>query len=1049
MGSLESGGLPLKREASLFRSSSAGNNKATTDKQHHSFLQRPSRSRFSRFFFFKKLDYLLWICTVAVFLFFVVVFQMFLPGSVVEKSEGAPRDFDLSGGGADFASLKQIGGLDFGDDVEFKPSKLLKKFEIEAKRELRPSSMSNETQLMRFDYRKPQLAFVFGDLLVDPQQLLMVTVAAALQEIGYSIQVYALEDGPVRDIWKSMGIPVTTFKDDQKTNIFVDWLNFDGVVVSSLEAKEVLSCFVQEPFKSVPLIWSIHESALAIRLRQYESNGQVELIDEWKKAFNRATVIVFPNHVLPMVYARFDAGNYYVVPGYPAEVGGVDNSTALYDEQRRKMGYGSNDIVIAVAGSQFLYRGLWVEHALVLQALLPLISEFPLENNSSSHLKIIVLSGNSNSNYSMAIEAIAAKLSYPNGVVKHIGVSEDLSSVLNAADLVVYGSFHEEQSFPEVVMKAMSIGKPVIAPDIAVIRKYVDDRVNGYLFPKDKIKILTEILLELIPSGKLSPQAHEVASKGKVTAKNLLVSETIEGYALLLQYIVKLPSEVTPPRAVTEIPSILKEEWRWHLFQPFLNSMTEDRTLKSSRFLDKFEELWNYTHGQGSGSVAPPDDSFLYGIWVEQKNDQLLYVRKRREEEELKDRTDQPRGTWEEVYRNARRADRIRNDLHERDEGELERTGQPLSIYEPYLGEGTWSFLHSRSLYRGICLSSKGRRPMTDDIDASSRLQLLNDAYYRDTLGEYGAFFAIANRFDRVHKNAWIGFQSWRATARKESLSTLAENALLDAIQTRKYGDALYFWVRMDQDPRNHMQQDFWEFCDAINAGNCKLAFSKAMRKMYGIKEDLESLPPMPVDGDTWSVMLSWSMPSRSFLEFVMFSRMFVDALDAEMYDEHHQTGHCYLSLYKDKHCYSRILELLVNVWAYHSARQMVYINPETGAMQEQHSIKNRRGKMWVKWFSYSTLKSMDEELAEEADSDHPRRRWLWPSTGEIYWGGMFEKERKMMNQQKEKRKQLSKDKLSRMRKKRRQKTIGKFVKPPPEDEGENSNSTMLVRRLL
>ncbi|CAN0825132.1 hypothetical protein LINGRAHAP2_LOCUS314 [Linum grandiflorum] len=1048
MGSLESGGLPLKRELGLFRSPSAGGSNKPTEKQ---FLQRPSRSRLSRFFFFKKLDYLQWICTVAVFFFFVVVFQMFLPSSVVEKPKGSHSGgIDLLPGGGDFAYLKQIGGLDFGDDVEFKPSKLLEKFGIEAKRELRPSPMSNDTQLLRFDYRQPQLAFVFGDLLVDPQQLLMVTVATALQEIGYSIQVYSLDGGPVHDIWKSMGIPLTIFKDNQTTNIFVDWLSFDGVVVSSLEAKEVLSCFMQEPFKSVPLIWAIHESALAIRSRQYDSSGQIELIDDWKKVFNRATVIVFPNHVLPMMYAAFDTGNYYVVPGYPAEVGGVDNSIAVYDEQRMKMGYGSNDIVIVVAGSQFLYRGLWVEHALVLQALLPIISEFPLENSSSSHLKIIVLSGNSNSNYSMAIEAIAAKLSYPNGVVKHIGVTEDVSSILNAADLVVYGSFHEEQSFPEVVMKAMSMGKPVIAPDIAVIRKYVNDRVNGYLFPKDKIKVLTQILLELISRGELSPQAHEVASKGKVTAKNLLVSETIEGYALLLQNILKLPSEVTPPRAVTEIPLTLKEEWRWHLFKPLLNSMTENRTLKSSRFLDKFEERWNDTHGQGSGSVAAPDDSFLYGIWAEQKNDQLLYVRKRREDEELKDRTDQPRGTWEEVYRNARRADRIRNDLHERDEGELERTGQPLSIYEPYFGEGTWSFLHSRSLYRGICLSSKGRRPMSDDIDAASRLQLLNDPYYRETLGEYGAFFALANRFDRVHKNAWIGFQSWRATARKESLSTVAENALLDSIQTRKYGDALYFWVRMDTDPRNHMQQDFWAFCDAINAGNCKLAFSKAMRKMYGTNEDLESLPPMPVDGgDTWSVMYSWALPSRSFLEFVMFSRMFVDSLDAEMYDEHHRTGHCYLSLYKDKHCYSRMLELLVNVWAYHSARQMVYINPETGAMQEQHNVKNRRGKMWVKWFSYMTLKSMDEELAEEADSDHPRRRWLWPSTGEIYWGGMFEKEKKMMNQQKEKRKQLSKDKLSRMRKKRRQKAIGKFVKPPPEDEAAENSTMSDVRRLL
>ncbi|WMV11454.1 hypothetical protein MTR67_004839 [Solanum verrucosum] len=41
---------------------------------------------------------------------------------------------------------------------------------------------------------------------------------------------------------------------------------------------------------------------------------------------------------------------------------------------------------------------------------------------------------------------------------------------------------------------------------------------------------------------------------------------------------------------------------------------------------------------------------------------------------------------------------------------------------------------------------------------------------------------------------------------------------------------------------------------------------------------------------------------------------------------------------------------------------------------------------MWVKWFHFNTLKSMDEELAEEADSDRPKRRWLWPSTGEVFW---------------------------------------------------------------
>lgn len=56
------------------------------------------------------------------------------------------------------------------------------------------------------------------------------------------------------------------------------------------------------------------------------------------------------------------------------------------------------------------------------------------------------------------------------------------------------------------------------------------------------------------------------------------------------------------------------------------------------------------------------------------------------------------------------------------------------------------------------------------------------------------------------------------------NLSNNAESAILEAVQSQKHGDSFYFWVRMDQDPRNHTNKDFWSFCDAINAGNCRLA---------------------------------------------------------------------------------------------------------------------------------------------------------------------------------------------------------------------------------
>ncbi|XWS35849.1 hypothetical protein CRYUN_Cryun20dG0031600 [Craigia yunnanensis] len=154
---------------------------------------------------------------------------------------------------------------------------------------------------------------------------------------------------------------------------------------------------------------------------------------------------------------------------------------------------------------------------------------------------------------------------------------------------------------------------------------------------------------------------------------------------------------------------------------------------------------------------------------------------------------------------------------------------------------------------------------------------------------------------------------------------------------------------------------------DAINAGNCKFAFSEALKRMYGIQNDLNSLLPMPEDGGTWSVMQSWALPTKSFQEFVMFSRMFVDALDAQI------------------------------------ARRMLYVNSETGVMQEYHKLKGRRGKMWVKWFSINTLKAMDEDLAEESDSDHSKRRRLWPSTGEVVWQGVLEREKSTQPTKREK----------------------------------------------
>lgn len=144
MGSLENG-LPVKRDSSFQRLSSSRSDR-------NSFTQRP-RSRFARFILFKKIDYLQWVCTVAVFFFFVVLFQMLLPGSITEKSgDLLSQSRQIVDG--DLTFLKEMGVLDFGQDIKFEPSKILAKFQKEG------NGSYGVQKGLRFGLRKPQLAMV-------------------------------------------------------------------------------------------------------------------------------------------------------------------------------------------------------------------------------------------------------------------------------------------------------------------------------------------------------------------------------------------------------------------------------------------------------------------------------------------------------------------------------------------------------------------------------------------------------------------------------------------------------------------------------------------------------------------------------------------------------------------------------------------------------------------------------------------------------------------------------------------------------------------------
>lgn len=149
MGSIESG-LPLKRDLlHLPRSASI--------RSTNGVLGQRSRSRFARLVLFKKVNYLQLICTVAVFFFFVFLLQMFfLPGSVMEDERKSDKIRDLFGD-VDSSDLLFLKELDFGQDVNFEPLKIMDKF----RKDWHEVNVSvGSRNVVRFGHVKPKLAFV-------------------------------------------------------------------------------------------------------------------------------------------------------------------------------------------------------------------------------------------------------------------------------------------------------------------------------------------------------------------------------------------------------------------------------------------------------------------------------------------------------------------------------------------------------------------------------------------------------------------------------------------------------------------------------------------------------------------------------------------------------------------------------------------------------------------------------------------------------------------------------------------------------------------------
>lgn len=120
---------------------------------------------------------------------------------------------------------------------------------------------------------------------------------------------------------------------------------------------------------------------------------------------------------------------------------------------------------------------------------------------------ILVLGGYGDLRESLEHQAvrlgIADRIRFP-GMIGH----DDVPAFFSMADVAVFPSIHDQRGnvdgLPNVLLEAMSIGRPIVASRVAGIPQVIDDGVQGLLTPEGNVAALAAALKRVLSDSRLA-----------------------------------------------------------------------------------------------------------------------------------------------------------------------------------------------------------------------------------------------------------------------------------------------------------------------------------------------------------------------------------------------------------------------------------------------------------------------------------------------------------------------------------------------------------------
>ncbi len=180
---------------------------------------------------------------------------------------------------------------------------------------------------------------------------------------------------------------------------------------------------------------------------------------------------------------------------------------------RRELGLEHAAQVVFVVANLIPYKG----HSTFLEAFAELKRQFP------AVVAVLVGEGPARRD----IEEQVARLELE-GHVKLLGTVSDAARLLPAADVVVQASL--EEGFPNAVLEAMAVGRPVVATAVGGTPEAVEDRVTGLLVAAGDAGALARAMKALLSEPAL---AEAMGRAGQIRSTRWSTAVMIDAYEAL------------------------------------------------------------------------------------------------------------------------------------------------------------------------------------------------------------------------------------------------------------------------------------------------------------------------------------------------------------------------------------------------------------------------------------------------------------------------------------------------------------------------------------